>query len=196
MTRMTTVRLVAVAVVFEVAVFLASRGDEVVSAVIEYVRPTTVEGDMRPPGCVVSAELAPKGLMEIVQAQASIHRLEIQRTAVCSYTRRLPWFEGRPKTIAENLKESQCRPLYGGCCSCQFGRHVLVVAAEGRDSGSVLVQANLIQPRGEYLRSKLVRVRRSWLFWAGNALLLTAFLSVLFMKGVVWVVRRLMRRTG
>jgi hypothetical protein len=49
-------------------------------------------------------------------------------------------------------------PLYVGCCSYQYRRHVAVVIAQQDERGSLISQAALIQSRREFLRSNWMNI--------------------------------------
>jgi hypothetical protein len=136
---------------------------DVPQALGEYLRPTTVEGMYLPQGCIQTNETPPPDLMRTVEEQKSRYHLTLQKVVVCRSARRLPGFERR--FIGFPLGEGPCQRLSEGCCSCQFGRHVTVALANPSEDGSVLVHANLIQSRWDYLRLKWNKGRRAPWFW-------------------------------
>ena len=149
---------------FAVLVLFLFRADRVLQALCEYLRPATVEGNYLPPGCVLTNETPPLGLMKIVEDQKNLYQLTLQKVVVCRKAVGRLGFEQRFKGLPFG-PDDPCRPLYPGCCSCQFQRHVIVIAAEPSGDGSVLVHANLIQSRWDYLQKALYRVPGGHLFW-------------------------------
>jgi hypothetical protein len=152
---------------------------DVPQALGEYLRPTTEESGYMPQGCILTNETPPPDLMRIVENQKEFYHLTLQKVVVCRSTRRLLGFEQRFVGLPFG-DEDLCRPLLKGCCSCQFGRHVVVAAANPTDTGSVLVGASLIQSRWDYLRLKWNRGHRTSWFWCWpltGALLLAFALS-------------------
>jgi hypothetical protein len=133
-------------------------------AVVECLRPTTIQGNYLPRGCVATDEAAPSGLTRIVDSQKALYHLEIQRVVVCKTTYRVRELEARyPGLPLPDI--DPCLRLAKGCCSCQFGRHVIAAAAEPTATGSVVIHANLIQSRRDYLRRHWNRGHGSPLFW-------------------------------
>jgi hypothetical protein len=169
------------AIMFAFAVLWAGGLFDAAQALSEYLYPTTVEGMYLPHGCIETNETPPPDLMRIVEAQKNLYHLTLQKTVVCRSARRLLGFEQRFAGLP--LGEGDpCRRLSKGCCSCQFGRHVIVAAADPRENGSVLVHANLVQSRWDYLRLKWDKSgRRSWFWWwpiAGTLLLVLALYKI------------------
>ncbi len=124
---------------------------ELLSALWEYVVPTTVE--MEPiPGCAVTKEAPPEDLAQIVQHQMLIYHLSLQKMIVCKSGRKYPALERRFAGLpfGEQFR-MRWRPLPDGCCSCQYRRHVVVVAANSGVDGSVVVEAALVQSRSDHL---------------------------------------------
>jgi hypothetical protein len=113
-----------------IVLLLLARVDGVAQVFGEYLRPTSVEGDYIPKGRSETHASAPSDLLHIVAEQSSIYRLTLQRVTVCESSVHLAAFETRTPGLRGLFgEESSCRPLYRGCCSCQFGRHVIVMAA-------------------------------------------------------------------
>lgn len=182
--------LAAITVLYFLLVISLARVFDVAQALREYLRPTTVEGNFLPQGCVITNETPPPDLMEIVKGQKKFYNLALQKVTVCRSARALPEFEVRYPglTFGEELR-NQWRPLGQGCCSCQFGRHIIVMAAQPSENGSVLVQANLIQSRWDYLRLKCNQIK--WV-WIKVGLAFFVFISLLFFSGL-WLAKAIHR---
>jgi hypothetical protein len=126
----------------------------------EYLRPVKVERTGLVAICE-EAETPPEDLMRAVEAQKEIHHLSIQRVAVCS------GFNSTKKTIASSAASDFHRygiwlPLADDCCTFQFRRHFEVLAPN--ESGTVVVQAVLIQSRWDFLRLNWNKIHNYW-FW-------------------------------
>jgi hypothetical protein len=103
--------------------------------------------------CTTVNEAPPDGFMTIVEMQRASYGLELQRVAVCRSERQ--WPQGEPEftqAAFSDQTQEQWLPLYLGCCSYQFRRHVTVVATQRSGSGSVVLMAALVQSRWRYLR--------------------------------------------
>jgi hypothetical protein len=156
-----------VAALFGFAVLWIGGLLDVPQALGEYLRPTTIEGMYIPPGCTRTNEAPPPDLMRIVAGQEKLYHLTLQRVVVCRSTLRLLDFEQRHAGLPLG-EDDPCRRLPKGCCGCQFQRHVIVMVADpsARGGGSVLVHANLIQSRWDYLRLRWNKGQRaSWFWW-------------------------------
>lgn len=123
----------------------------------EYFRPTTVKMMPLPKWCVQTDEAPPTNLMHIVEYQRSFYGLQLQKIVVCRTKERIP----AGPAFDEDIRH-RWLPMYVGCCSYQFRRHVAVVLANVDDSGSVIVEAALIQNRWAYLRSNWNKDRSEW----------------------------------
>jgi hypothetical protein len=145
---------------------------DTVQALGEYFRPTTVMEVAVPSGCVETAEEAPADLMRIVENQKSRYRLTLQRLIVCRSASRYPALERRFAGVPYgDYFRREWKPLPEGCCSVHSGRHVIVVAADSIEQGTVLVEAALIQDRADYLRFRWGERQDSWLKrWCGGLL--------------------------
>jgi hypothetical protein len=133
-------------------------------ALAEYLRPTSVLDIYFPQDCIQTSDTPPLNLRRIVEDQADLNHLTVQRVAVCRSKRHLLGLEQRLTGLPSG-EHDPCRPLLKGCCSCQEGRHVIVEVADPAADGSILVRADLIESRGNYLRRKLQRPGRAWWFW-------------------------------
>ena len=185
MNRMVKWVCLALVVLYIATAMSAGRIFDVGVALAEYFRRTTIEGNYLPPGCIAEPGPLPPNLLRIIQEQRDINRLALQRVVGCRSPNKLPEFEAHSIGLRSAFGErNDCRPLYNGCCSCEFGRHVMVLAAESRDDGSVLVQANLIRSRWDYLRLKWNRVRLAWLEVSG--LLLVVLILMSLAGGWMW----------
>jgi hypothetical protein len=185
----------AIAMLYFINVLVFARVFEVAGALGEYLRPTTVEGNYLPQGCAVANETPAPDLMRIVSNQQNLYGLALQKVVVCRTASSLPTFETRFAGLpfGEELR-NRWRPLRQGCCSAQFGRHVIVMVANPTENGSVLVRANLVQSRWDYLQVKCGAVRWVWIR-AGTVFFI--FMSVLFFSGrwLVGAIRRGFRRS-
>jgi hypothetical protein len=173
-----------------VAVILsAARVPSVFEAAGEYLHPASVVGDYLPRGCILTSEAAPGDLMAVIERQRQLYGLSLQTIVVCRSPQTLPGFEARFVGLPFGDRDP-CRPLLKGCCSCQTGRHVIVMAAERSGNGSVLVRANLIQPRADYLRMKFRDVRSGWIFVGALFAAFILVVSLAVWKSIAWLQRR------
>lgn len=140
--------LVAFAMLFS----LLPRG--ATDALLEYTRPTTVQYMPLPRECVSTTEPPPQELMHIVSSQETHYSLELQKVIVCRTARNLP--QNAPyfskETYAADLMK-RWLPLYVGCCSYKYKRHVAIIAYSSDGRGSLFAEAVLIQKRWAYLLS-------------------------------------------
>jgi hypothetical protein len=133
--------------------FWISRPYGAKEVVAEYFRPTTVEKMPLPEGCAQTSETAPANLMRIVEYQKTFYHLTLQEVVVCRTARRFPQSEpGFTGAAFGEETRKRWLPLYVGCCSYQFRRHVTVVVADVNENGSVIVEAALVQSRWLYLQ--------------------------------------------
>jgi len=116
----------------------------------ECLRPTTVL--MMPINeCTPTDAVPPPNLMQIVDIQQRLYHLTLQKVSVCFTSSRLPTMEEDFGDVAFSAAtRARWLPLYMGCCSYQFRRHVTVVAARAREGGSIIVEAALIQGRWDF----------------------------------------------
>ena len=131
----------------------------VTQAMGEYLWPTTVKLMPLPQDCVLSEEAPSPETLRIVEYQRSFYRLAIQKIVVCRTPRKLPTME--PDFTVQVFDQSTRRkwlPLYVGCCSYKYRRHVAIVIAQQDERGSLISQAALIQSRGEFLRSNWTKI--------------------------------------
>jgi len=131
----------------------------VTQAMGEYLRPTTVKLMPLPSDCVPSEEAPSPEALRIVEYQRSFYRLALQKIVVCRTPRKFPTME--PDFTEQVFDQSTRRrwlPLYVGCCSYQYRRHVAVVIAQQDERGSLISQAALIQSRREFLRSNWTKI--------------------------------------
>jgi hypothetical protein len=130
----------------------------------ECLRPTTVEMMPLPDGCIQTHETPPVNLMRIVEYQRNFYHLALQTVVVCRTARRLPQSEpGFTEAAFSEEIRKRWLPLYVGCCSYQFRRHVAVVLADVNNNGSLIVEAALVQSRWLYLRLNWRKDRSYWL---------------------------------
>ena len=96
--------------------------------------------------------------MRIIESQRSFYRLSLQKIVVCRTPRR-----ASPTEAFTGQIRKQWLPLYvGGCCSYQFRRHVAIMIADADETGTVIVEAALLQTRWEYLRRDWRTDRSDW----------------------------------
>jgi hypothetical protein len=137
----------------------------VAEALGEYLYPTTVMAVKLPVGCVMTEGTPPPDLMRIVENQRKLYNLSFQKVTSCMSARSIARLYLRSSALILGEEErQQWRPLDKGCCSRQHRRHIVVEAADFRDTGSTVVQAALIQSRWDYLRLKASEVRGSWVW--------------------------------
>jgi hypothetical protein len=165
--------LVAAPTIVALAVLFVDGLPGVAGALGEYLRPTTVEAIPLRQGSVETGEPPPADLMRIVETQKALYNLALQKVVVYRSPFRVPALERRFAGLPlgeEALR--RWRPLSRGCCSCQFGRHVIVLVADSTEKGSVLVEAALVQSRGDFLRLKWDSVLGSWVWrWCQGGVL-------------------------
>ncbi len=132
-------------------------------AVGECFRPTTLKMMPLPDGCVQTDETPPANLMRIVEYQRAFYHLTLQRVVVCRTSRRFPQSEpGFAHAAFSDEIRKRWLPLYVGCCSYQFRRHVTVLVEDADENGSVIVEAALVQSRWLYLRLNWRKDRSYW----------------------------------
>jgi hypothetical protein len=97
--------------------------------------------------------------LRIVEYQRSFYRLALQEIVVCRTPRKLATME---PDFTEQVFDASTRrkwlPLYVGCCSYKYRRHVAIVTAQQDEKGSVISQALLIQSRLEFLRANWTKI--------------------------------------
>jgi hypothetical protein len=132
-------------------------------AIGECLRNTTVEMIPLPEGCIQTKEIPPENLMRIIEQQEVFYHLELQKVVVCKTANRLS-SDGLDLIKGAFSEETRKRwlPLYVGCCSYQFRRHVTVVAAQADENGSLIAEAALVQSRWDYLRANWAKDRSYW----------------------------------
>jgi hypothetical protein len=131
----------------------------VTQAMGEYLRPTTVKLMPLPPDCVPSNETLSPEALRIVEYQRNFYRLVLQKIVVCRTPCKFSTTE--PDFTEEAFDQSTRRkwlPLYVGCCSYKYRRHVAVVIAQQDERGCLISQAALIQSRLEFLRSNWTKI--------------------------------------
>jgi hypothetical protein len=116
----------------------------------ECFRPTTVEMVPLPTGCVQTMEAPPSDLVRLLNQQKDFYHLKLQKTIVCRTQTRL--IQNQLNAMISSEPHQDWLPLYIGCCSYQFHRHFLLLAARVDDSGSIVLAAAMIQSRWDYLR--------------------------------------------
>ena len=164
MTRKSQWRLLAATLTtFVAAILWVSEPYGAAQALAECLRPATTKMMPLPEGCIQTSETPPENLMRIVERQRASYGLTLQRVVVCRTARRLS-SSGPDLAEAAFSEETRKRwlPLYVGCCSYQFRRHVAVVVADVSENGSLLVEAALVQSRWLYFRLNWRRNDRSY----------------------------------
>jgi hypothetical protein len=138
---------------------LGGRPFGVTQAIGEYLWPTTVELMSLPSDCVPSNEAPSPEALRIVEYQENFYRLSMQKIIVCRTPRMFPRMEPdfTNQVFDQNTRE-RWLPLYVGCCSYRYRRHVSVVIAQQDQRGSVISQAALIQSRWDFLRSNWTKI--------------------------------------
>ncbi len=191
--RIRQILLAAAVTLCLILVLDLARFFDVVQALGEYLRPTTIMGNFLPQGCATTNETPPPDLMQVVEDQKNLDSLAVQKIVVCRSAHRTG-FESRFNGLRfGEATRNQWRPLRQRCCSAQFGRHVIVMAADPTENGSILVQANLIQSRWDYLRLKCGAIK--WVYIELGTLLFVVIL-LLYFCGLLLVrgIRRAIRR--
>jgi hypothetical protein len=125
----------------------------------EFLLPTTVRVMPLPSDCVPSNETPSPEAQRIVEYQRSFYRLSFQKIVVCRSSRTFP--KGEPDFTSQVFDDDTRRkwlPLYVGCCSYQYRRHVAVVIAQQDERGSLISQAALIQSRRDFLRLNWTKI--------------------------------------
>ena len=110
----------------------------VIQATGEYLWPTTVQLMPLPADCVPSNEAPSPEALRIVQYEKSFYQLALQEMVVCRTPRKLPNIE--PDFTEQVFDQSTRRkwlPLYVGCCSYKYGRHVAIIIAQRDERGSL-----------------------------------------------------------
>jgi hypothetical protein len=162
MDRKTKRLLVFVVLLFAAAALwtLAPHGAK--QAAREYLAPTSVEVMPLPDGCIQKDGVPPASLLSIVERQRASYHLSLQKVAICQTTQT---FRSQEDLVAASLSLEMGKlwlPLYIGCCSYQFRRHVVVLAADATEKGSLVIEASLVQSRWDFLRLNWTRDRSSW----------------------------------
>jgi len=123
---------------------------DLAKALGEYLLPTSVKTVSL--ACTPISEDPPPDLIKVVDEQRGLYHLRLQSTAVCRSDHSDPAQEGRFSALPRSEQfRIDWKPLSRGCCSARFGRHVIVAVGNSKESGSVIVQAALIESRGDYL---------------------------------------------
>jgi len=127
----------------------------------EYLRPTTVNVmPLAMENCAVD-EPPPAKLMGVVESERTADHLTLQRVTVCTTDH---------ESIQDEAGISQMLsgeyggwpPLKAGCCIYQYRRHVAMFFASPSGTGSVIVQADMIQSRWDFLRLNWSKMRGEW----------------------------------
>jgi hypothetical protein len=128
-------------------------------ALTEYLLPTTVQLMNLPSDCVPSNETPSPEALRIVEYQRSFYRLSFQKIVVCRTPRKFPSMEPdfTDQVFAQNTLRKWL-PLYVGCCSYQYRRHVAVVISQQDERGALISQAALIQSRWDFLRFNWAKI--------------------------------------
>lgn len=151
----------ATSTVLVAALLWMSQPSGAARAIEECLRPTAVKIAPIPKDCVPTDEAPPANLMRIVDNQMRFYHLTLQKVVVCETARTVSQSDLERAAFPEDTGK-RWLPLYVGCCSYQFRRHVVVVVADTNEHGSVIVQAALVQNRWDYVRSNWSKKRGSW----------------------------------
>jgi hypothetical protein len=153
----------SISMVVVIAALWVGRHPGVTRGLSQYFNRTTVEMMPLHDGCNSTNDTPPASLMRIVREQEAFYHLTLQRVIVCRTAHSPPVFEPdfTGAVFSEQVRK-RWLPLYVGCCSYQFRRHVTVVAIDVNQSGSVIVEAALIQSRWDYLRRNWSEDRSMW----------------------------------
>ena len=128
----------------------------------ECLRPTAARVITLPAQCTEN-EKPPDELIQAVQSQAALQRLELQKVLVCRSNLNLP--QGDPRFVAVVIGRSNLThwlPLQPAGHTFQFRRHFIAVTADER--GNLIVEVALVQSRWDYLRQNWNKIRAAW-FW-------------------------------
>ena len=132
-----------------------------IQAVGEYLWPTTIKFMPLPSDCIPSNESPSPEALRIVEYQRSFYQLSLQKIVVCRTPRKFP---GTEPDFTDDVFDRNTRgkwlPLYVGCCSYQYRRHVAVVIAQQNERGSLISQAALIQSRRDFWQFNWTKTRR------------------------------------
>lgn len=150
MTRHAKFGLVLSAMAIAAAWLVVARGT--MHAILECMRPTSVVLLSLPDACVPTNEVPPARLTQIIEQQRDSYHLALQKVTVCrtNESARILAPDGQVILSADQAKK--WLPLYVGCCSYQFGRHVVVLIGDIQGKQAIIVQAALVQTRMAYLR--------------------------------------------
>jgi hypothetical protein len=133
----------------------------------EYLSLTQVLAIPLPLACSPSDQKPTLGTLALIGSQAAHYHLVLQSTAVCRMVTVQPLDESEFATAFFSLDvRRRWLPSYLGCCTYSFRRHFAVIVVENRDGGTIVVAANLVQNRREYLkflRSHCDEKLRAWL---------------------------------
>lgn len=141
--------------------FVMGRTFRVIQAVGEYLWPTTIKFMPLPSDCIPSNQSPSPEALRIVEYQRSFYQLSLQKIVVCRTPRKFP---GTEPDFTDDVFDRNTRgkwlPLYVGCCSYQYRRHVAVVIAQQDERGSLISQAALIQSRRDFWQFNWTKTRR------------------------------------
>jgi len=131
-----------------------------VQACGEYLRPTSAIAIPLSAAHCSADEAPPANLMHLIDSQRTLHHLTFQKMTVCRSILRVP--PSDPRFVALYGYPKRWLPVAAGGGAHQFRRHFAVVVAD--ETGSVIVEAALIQSRWDYLRQNWNKFRSGW-FW-------------------------------
>ena len=99
-----------------------------------------------------------KGTLE---RKCGFYQLALQEMVVCRTPRKLPNIEPDfTEQVFDQSTRKKWLPLYVGCCSHKYRRHVAIIIAQQDERGSLISQAALIQSRREFLWSNWTKIGR------------------------------------
>ena len=129
----------------------------------DYLRPTTAK-PMPIWGTCTTKEAPPPGMMQVVESERAFLHLTIEKLSVC----RSAFAVGQDDTdITRFAGDSEGRwlPVAAGRFRYfQYRRHFASAAAGNDGTGPIVVVADLVQSRWDYLRLNWNRLRPNW-FW-------------------------------
>ena len=128
----------------------------------EYLRPTTIKRMPLSMLHCTANEPLPGKLVRVVEAERSAYHLTLQTVTVCTAEVAFSPREGWISDVLSAQYGGGWPPLRAGCCTYQYRRHVAVFAADVSGNRLLIVQADLIQSRWDYLRLNWNKLRGAW----------------------------------
>ena len=110
-------------------------------ALADYFHPASVLMMPLPEECLPTNVPPPTSAMKIIDDQRIFYHLIFQKVLVCRMVHQYPNIDA---ALGSTIRR-QWLPLYVGCCSSQFRRHVSVVVARVDERGTAIVEAALLR---------------------------------------------------